>query len=110
MSRIGQLPIPLPQGVTIDIQGSEVRVKGSKGELQRSFHPDISITLEDGNLIVSRPDDEKLHRCLHGLTRTLLANMVIGVTQGFEKIMEIVGVGYRAQQAGDKLVLPPDQC
>lgn len=105
MSRIGQLPIPLPQGVTIDIEGSEVRVRGSKGELQRSFHPDMSITLEDGNLIVSRPDDEKLHRCLHGLTRTLLANMVIGVTQGFEKIMEIVGVGYRAQKTGDKLVL-----
>ncbi len=105
MSRIGQLPIPLPQGVTIDIEGSEVKVSGSMGELQRSFHPDMSITLEEGNLRVSRPDDAKLHRCLHGLTRTLLANMVIGVTQGFEKTMEIVGVGYRAQKADDKLVL-----
>jgi large subunit ribosomal protein L6 len=105
MSRIGQLPIPLPQGIAVDIKGSEVVVKGSKGELQRSFHPDMSISLKDNNLIVSRPDDEKVHRCLHGLTRTLLANMVTGVTEGFEKSVEIVGVGYRAQQVGDKLVL-----
>ena len=105
MSRVGERPIPLPQGVTVDIKGSEVRVRGSKGELQRSFHPDMSITLEGGNLVVSRPDDEKLHRCLHGLTRSLLANMVIGVTEGFEKSVEIVGVGYRAQKAGDNLML-----
>ena len=104
MSRIGQLPIPIPQGIVVDIKGGEVVVRGAKGELRRSFHPDISITLKDGNLIISRPDDERLHRSLHGLTRTLLANMVIGVTQGFEKSLEIVGVGYRAQKVGDKLV------
>jgi large subunit ribosomal protein L6 len=105
MSRIGQLPIPVPQGIVVNIEGGEVTVRGPKGELRRSFHPDISIALKDTNLIISRPDDERLHRSLHGLTRTLLANMVLGVTQGFEKSLEIVGVGYRAQKVGDKLVL-----
>jgi large subunit ribosomal protein L6 len=105
MSRIGQLPIPLPKGVTVDIQGNEVIVKGPKGELHRSFHPAMSIALKDGSLVVSRPSDQKIYRALHGLTRSLLANMVEGVEKGFERSLEIVGVGYRAQKAGDNLVL-----
>ena len=105
MSRVGRVPIPLPQGVKADLKGNEVTIRGPKGEICRSFHPGISIALKDGNLVVSRPDDTKLHRSLHGLTRTLLANMVEGVSKGFEKGLEIVGVGYRAHKAGDKLVL-----
>jgi large subunit ribosomal protein L6 len=105
MSRIGSLPIAIPQGTEVKIEGSEVMVKGSKGELRRRFHPDISITLKDGCLIVTRPSDSKVHRSLHGLTRSLLANMVTGVSKGFEKVLEINGVGYRAQKTGDKLLL-----
>ncbi len=105
MSRIGLLPIAIPRGTEVKIDGSEVVVKGSKGELRRQFHPDISITLKNGDLIVTRPSDSKIHRSLHGLTRSLLANMVTGVSEGFEKVLEINGVGYRAQQSGNKLVL-----
>jgi len=105
MSRIGSLPIAIPQGTEVKIEGSEVMVKGNKGELRRRFHPDISITLKDGCLIVTRPSDSKVHRSLHGLTRSLLANMVTGVSKGFEKVLEINGVGYRAQKTGDKLLL-----
>lgn len=105
MSRIGLLPIPVPQGVKVNIEGSEVTVEGSKGKLSRSFHPDISITLKDENLIVARPSDNRIHRALHGLTRSLLANMVEGVSKGFEKTLEINGVGYRAQKADNKLSL-----
>ncbi|HFB06887.1 MAG TPA: 50S ribosomal protein L6 [Chloroflexi bacterium] len=105
MSRIGLLPIAIPQGTEVKIDGSEVVVKGNKGELRRRFHPDISIALKNGNLIVTRPSDSKIHRSLHGLTRSLLANMVTGVSEGFEKTLEINGVGYRAQQSGNKLVL-----
>ncbi len=105
MSRIGLLPIAIPQGTEVEIDGSEVVVKGGKGELRRRFHHDISIALKNGDLIVTRPSDSKLHRSLHGLTRSLLANMVIGVSDGFEKFLEINGVGYRAQQSGNKLVL-----
>jgi large subunit ribosomal protein L6 len=105
MSRIGLLPIVIPQGTEVKIDGSEVAVKGSKGELRRRFHPDISIALQDGYLIVTRPTDSKIHRSLHGLTRSLLANMVTGVSTGFEKVLEINGVGYRAQKSGDKLLL-----
>lgn len=105
MSRVGQMPIPVPQGVTVSIKKNEVSVTGPKGELHRHFNPDISITLNDNALVVSRPSDSKTHRSLHGLTRSLLANMVEGVTRGFEKNLEIVGVGYRAQKAGDKLVI-----
>jgi len=105
MSRIGSLPIAIPQGTEVKIDGSEVVVKGSKGELRRRFHPDISIALKDGCLIVTRPSDSKIHRSLHGLTRSLLANMVTGVSAGFEKVLEINGVGYRAQRTGDKLLL-----
>jgi large subunit ribosomal protein L6 len=105
MSRIGLLPIAIPKGTEVKIAGSEVVVKGTKGELHRRFHPDISITLQDGCLVVTRPSDSKIHRSLHGLTRSLLANMIIGVSQGFERVLEINGVGYRAQKAGEKLLL-----
>lgn len=105
MSRVGLLPIVIPQGVEVTIDRSEVVVRGSKGELHRRFQPDISIALKDGSLIVTRPSDNRVHRSLHGLTRSLLANMVEGVSKGFEKVLEINGVGYRAQKAGDKLLL-----
>jgi large subunit ribosomal protein L6 len=105
MSRIGLLPIAIPQGTEVKIDGSEVAVRGSKGELSRRFDPDISIAMKDGYLIVTRPTDSKIHRSLHGLTRSLLANMVTGVSEGFEKVLEITGVGYRAQKTGDKLLL-----
>ncbi len=105
MSRIGRMPIAVPEGVEVKIKKSEVTVKGPKGELCRSFNPDISIDLRDNSLIVSRPSDGRVHRSLHGLTRSLLANMVDGVAKGFEKSLELVGVGYRAEKAGDKLVI-----
>jgi large subunit ribosomal protein L6 len=105
MSRIGLLPIVVPQGTEVKIDGSEVKVKGSKGELRRRFHPDMSVAVEKGHLIVARPSDSKMHRSLHGLTRSLLANMVKGVSEGFERVLEVNGVGYRAQKSGDKLVL-----
>jgi len=105
MSRIGKMPIPLPQGVEVDIKGSEVTVRGPKGELSRSFDPAMSISVDDRTLIVSRPSNNRIHRSRHGLTRSLLSNMVVGVSQGFQKDLELVGVGYRAQKAGDKVTL-----
>jgi len=105
MSRVGRMPIPLPQGVKVNIEKDMVTVTGPKGELRRRFNPDMGIVLDNGNLMVSRPSDSKVHRALHGLTRSLLANMVEGVSNGFEKNLEIVGVGYRAEKTGDKLVL-----
>jgi len=105
VSRIGKMPIPVPQGVEVDIQGNEVHVKGPKGELSRSFDPDMQISLSDGVLTVARPSDGRIHRSLHGLTRSLLANMVEGVSKGFQKELELVGVGYRAQNVGQKVVL-----
>ncbi len=105
MSRIGKMPISVPKGVTVSIKEDGVTVTGPKGELHRRLHPEMTITLDDNTLRVTRPDDDRLHRSLHGLTRTLLANMVQGVTQGFVKELEITGVGYRAEKAGDKLVL-----
>lgn len=105
MSRIGRMPIPVPPGVKVTIKGSEVTVEGSKGKLTRIFHPDMSITLEDGKLVVTRPTDNRDHCALHGLTRSLLANMVEGVTKGFEKALELSGVGYRVQKVGDKISL-----
>lgn len=105
MSRVGLRPILIPEGTEVDILGSEVAVKGGRGELHRRFHPDISIASRDGYLFVSRPTDSKTHRSLHGLTGSLLANMVKGVSEGFERVLEINGVGYRAQMTGDKLVL-----
>ena len=105
MSRVGRMPIPVPPGVVVNIRQDEVTVTGPRGELSRRFNPDMSITLNDNSLIVSRPSDGRVHRSLHGLTRSLLANMVEGVTNGFEKNLEIVGVGYRAEKVGDKLVI-----
>jgi len=105
MSRIGRMPITVPSGVTVNISGSDVTVTGPKGELEEHIHPDMVITLDSNTLTVSRPSDGKLHRSQHGLSRTLLANMVEGVTKGFEKNLEIVGVGYRAEKTDDKLVI-----
>jgi large subunit ribosomal protein L6 len=99
------MPVAVPAGVKVKIKGSEVTVEGSKGTLTREFHPDISIKEESGQLIVSRPSDNRQHRALHGLSRSLLANMVDGVTRGFEKNLELSGVGYRAQKTGNKLTL-----
>jgi len=103
VSRIGRLPIPIPDEVKVTISGPQVQIKGPKGELERSFHPDMRIELTDGQLRVSRPTDQRHHRALHGLTRSLLNSMVIGVNQGFEKVLEIVGVGYRAEMQGESL-------
>lgn len=100
MSRVGRMPIPVPQGVAVSIEKDAVRVTGPRGELHRRFNPDMGIVLDNNNLIVSRPSDSKVHRSLHGLTRSLLANMVEGVTSGFEKNLEIVGVGYRTEKRG----------
>jgi large subunit ribosomal protein L6 len=96
LSRIGKMPIPIPQGTEVKIDGSVVTVKGPRGELEQELHPDMIIEMEEGMLLVKRPSDSKEHRSLHGLTRSLLANMVEGVTSGFEKNLEIHGVGYRA--------------
>jgi len=97
------MPITVPPGVVVNIKQNEVTVTGPKGELRRRFNPDMGVTLQDNSLIVERPSDNKEHRSLHGLTRSLLANMVEGVTNGFEKNLEIIGVGYRAEKKGDKL-------
>ena len=105
MSRVGRMPITVPQGVTVSINDNEVTVTGPKGELCHRFNPDMSINLDNNTLVVSRPSDSRTHRSQHGLTRSLLANMVEGVTKGFEKTLEIVGVGYRAQKVEDKLVI-----
>ena len=105
MSRIGRLAIPIPAGVTVDVEGSHVAVSGPKGKLERDLSPHLKIVKDDGVLRVERPNDEKKSRELHGLTRTLLNNMVIGVTEGFRKPLEITGVGYRAQLVGKKLQL-----
>lgn len=104
MSRIGNKPIPVPSNVTIDIDGSSVRVKGPKGTLEQVFRPEVDIRKEDGQVVVTRPAEDKLHRSLHGLTRTLIANMVTGVTDGFTKRLEINGVGYRVAKDGQTLV------
>ncbi len=105
MSRIGRMPVVIPAGVKVKIQGREITVEGSKGKLTREFHPDIKVAQEDGKLIVTRSSDNRVQRSLHGLTRSLLNNMVEGVTKGFEKNLELSGVGYRAQKAGAKLTL-----
>jgi large subunit ribosomal protein L6 len=97
MSRIGKQPVTVPSGIDVSIDGNTVRVKGPKGELVREFHQDMQIRMEDGSVIVERPSESGLHRSLHGLTRSLIANMVEGVSNGFSKNLEIVGVGYRAE-------------
>jgi large subunit ribosomal protein L6 len=105
MSRIGKQPVPIPDGVEIDVKPGSVTVKGPKGELSQVIDPDMTVALEDGTLTVTRPTDRGEHRALHGLTRSLIANMVQGVTEGFEKRLQIQGVGYRAQLKGKALEL-----
>lgn len=105
MSRIGKKPITIPSGVKITVAGAEITVTGPKGELKRSLHPDMVVSQADGLLTVSRPSDSKIHRAMHGLTRTLVANMVDGVTKGFEKSLDIVGVGFRAELKGTDLAM-----
>ncbi len=105
MSRIGRLPLKVPQGVDVKIDGSTVKVKGPKGELTQTFHPDVAVKREDGTIVVSRKDDEKSTRALHGLTRSLIANMVEGVTTGYSRDLEISGTGFRAIIQGKKLTL-----
>ncbi|HYI79428.1 MAG TPA: 50S ribosomal protein L6 [Thermoleophilaceae bacterium] len=105
MSRIGRQPIPVPDGVTVEIAPELVSVKGPKGELSERIDRDMKVEREDGTVVVSRPSDRGEHRALHGLTRTLIFNMVAGVTEGFEKRLEIQGVGYRAQLKGKNLEL-----
>src|SRR5213593_4879357 len=105
MSRIGKQPIEIPSGVEVGIEGSRVTVKGPRGTLEQTFHAEVRILKEDGTIRVERPSEEGFHRALHGLTRTLIANMVEGVTKGYEKRLEIVGVGYRAALKGSDLEL-----
>jgi len=105
MSRIGRKPVEVPGGVEVRMEGNNVTVIGPKGQLQRELHKDMAISFQDQKLVVERPTDNKEHRSLHGLTRTLLNNMVEGVTKGFQKNLELVGVGYRAAKQGNKLVL-----
>jgi large subunit ribosomal protein L6 len=105
MSRIGRLPIPVPSGVDVTIDGRNVTVTGPKGSLSRALHPDMTVSREDGTIVVTRPTEQKTHKQLHGLTRTLVNNMVVGVTDGYRKGLEITGVGYRAALNGRKLTL-----
>ena len=105
MSRIGRLPITVPSGVDVTIDGRNLTVKGPKGTLSRALHPDMTVSREDGTLVVTRPTEQKTHKQLHGLTRTLVNNMVVGVTDGYRKGLEITGVGYRAALNGKKLTL-----
>ncbi len=105
MSRIGKQPIPIPASVKVEIDGQNVSVSGPKGSLQRTVVPDVELNIEDGKLLVTRPNDKPRVRAMHGLTRALLANMVTGVDAGFRKTLEFVGVGYRAQMQGENLVL-----
>ena len=105
MSRIGRKPVNIPAGVEVKVDGSEVTVKGPKGTLTQKFNPKMDIKVEGADIVVSRPDDEKESRSLHGLTRTLVHNMVVGVTEGFSKTLEVQGVGYRVQKQGKDLVM-----
>jgi large subunit ribosomal protein L6 len=105
MSRVGRMPVSIPDGVKVDVQGSHVRVEGARGEISRSFDPDMQISTENGQVIVQRPTDQRRHRALHGLTRSLLNNMVHGVSQGFSRTLQIEGVGYRAEMQDKNLVL-----
>ena len=97
MSRIGKRPIPVPSGVNVAIDGNSVSAKGPKGELARTLHPEMQVVMENGEIVVKRPSDEERHKALHGLSRTLVANMVEGVSKGFQKTLEISGVGYKAE-------------
>ncbi|MDO5040930.1 MAG: 50S ribosomal protein L6 [Peptoniphilus sp.] len=105
MSRIGKKPITIPNGVDVKIEDNIITVKGPKGELKQSFDSELKINIENNELVVERPSDEKRHKAMHGLVRTLIANMVIGVTEGYKKELEIIGTGYRAAKNGKKLAL-----
>ena len=105
MSRIGKMPVAIPEGVQVTVENNKVTVKGPKGSLSREFHNDIIIKTEDSNIIVERPSDQKNHRALHGLTRSLINNMIAGVVGGFQKVLVLEGVGYRAALQGKKLTL-----
>jgi len=105
MSRIGRKPIAIPAGVEVAVDGHTVTVKGPKGTLTETFHPDMQIGVEAGNVVVTRPSEDKMHKSLHGLTRTLVSNMITGVNTGFKKELEINGVGYRAAKQGTNLVM-----
>jgi|SRR5919109_58477 large subunit ribosomal protein L6 len=105
MSRIGKLPVKIPGGVTVTVNDRALSVKSGKSELTRELNPDMKVTVKDGTVVVERPSESKLHRSLHGLTRTLVWNMIEGVSKGYEKQLELVGVGYRAARQGDALVL-----
>ena len=107
MSRIGRLPVVVPAGVTVEVKENNcVVVKGSKGTLERNLPVEMDIKVEDGHVVVTRPNDLKKMKALHGLTRTLIHNMVVGVSEGYEKVLEVNGVGYRAQKQGKKLFFP----
>ncbi|HEY3364597.1 MAG TPA: 50S ribosomal protein L6 [Symbiobacteriaceae bacterium] len=105
MSRIGKAPVQIPAGVDVTLDGNVVKVKGPKGELSREISKDMLVTIENGALRVARPSDERVHKALHGLTRSLINNMVVGVTKGYQKQLELVGTGYRATKSGAKLTL-----
>jgi large subunit ribosomal protein L6 len=105
MSRIGKKPVAIPSGVTATVEGQTLRIKGPKGELSRAVHPDLAVKVENGAVQVERPSDEARHKALHGLTRTLIANMVEGVTAGYQKTLEIQGVGYKAEPNKDGITV-----
>lgn len=105
MSRVGKAPIPIPDKITVTIDGQLVTIKGPKGELAQEIHPEMSVAVEDNKIKVGRPSDQKRHRALHGLTRALLNNVVVGVTEGYKITLELVGVGYRAEMKGRMMVL-----
>lgn len=105
MSRVGRKPVTIPSGVTVTLNGTELTVKGPKGTLTRKFHPDIKINVSDNEVVVERPSENKLHRALHGTTRAHIANMITGVTEGFSRTLELVGVGYRVAKSGKGVTL-----
>ena len=105
MSRVGKLPIPIPDKTKVDIAGLDVKVSGPKGELQTTMHPEMKADIQDNTVVVQRPSDAKRHRALHGLTRALINNMVVGVNEGFTRELEIIGVGYRVEMRGKHLVM-----
>lgn len=105
MSRIGRMPVTLPKGVDVQIEGTHVRVKGPKGEMEHTFPGTMMISVEDGTILVKRPSEDRIQRALHGMTRALINNMVVGVSTGFQRVLEVNGVGYRAEMQGKNLVL-----
>ncbi|TMD12750.1 MAG: 50S ribosomal protein L6 [Chloroflexi bacterium] len=105
MSRIGKLPVKIPSGVQVDVRDHTVTARGAKGELTRTLHAEMRLEVQDGAVLVARPSDSKLHKSLHGLTRTLVSNMIEGVSKGYDKQLELVGVGYRASRQGEAVVL-----